>query len=92
VTSPTPPGPRDVCTPYYSTRHTSHLGGHPSKYYPGPTLLDFGNQMVTGKYNVARCRSSPMPLVAWVHAFRIVLLEKKIARSGFVDNGVSIRA
>jgi hypothetical protein len=35
-------------TPSNSTRHTCHLGSHPCKYLPGPTLLDFGDQMGTG--------------------------------------------
>jgi hypothetical protein len=45
---------QDAGTPSNRTRHTCHLGGHPSKYYPGPTLLDFGDQMGTAMSNVAR--------------------------------------
>jgi hypothetical protein len=31
-----------------ATRCTYNLGGNPSKYYPGPTFLDYGDQMGTG--------------------------------------------
>jgi hypothetical protein len=31
-----------------STCNTCHLGGHPSKYYPGLTVIDFGDQIDTG--------------------------------------------
>jgi hypothetical protein len=49
--------PQDAITPSNSTRRTCNLFGSPSKYYPGLTLLDFGNQMGTGRSNVARGRS-----------------------------------
>jgi hypothetical protein len=35
-----------VCpTPSNRTQRTCHWVGHPSNYLPGPTLLDFGDQM-----------------------------------------------
>jgi hypothetical protein len=34
------------------------LGDHPFKFNPGPTLLDFGDQMGTGMSNVAKRRSA----------------------------------
>jgi hypothetical protein len=40
--------------PSNSIQHTCHLGGHPSKYYLGPTLLDLSAQMGTGMSNVGR--------------------------------------
>jgi hypothetical protein len=51
------PIPQHACTPFKSIRHTCHLGGHPSKYLPSPTLLDFGDQMGTSMSNEARRRS-----------------------------------
>jgi hypothetical protein len=33
------PRPQNGGTPSNSTRHTRHLGGHPSKYQPGPSWL-----------------------------------------------------
>ena len=33
-------------------QHPVFPGGHPSKYYPGPTLLNFGDQTRTGVFNV----------------------------------------
>jgi hypothetical protein len=43
--------------------HTAHLDGHRSKYYSGPTLPNFGDQMGTGMSNVGRCRSFKQRLV-----------------------------
>jgi hypothetical protein len=45
------PRPQDAGTPSNSTRHTL------SSHSPGPTLLDFGDEMGTGMSNVARRRS-----------------------------------
>jgi hypothetical protein len=45
--------PQDAGTPSNMHRHTCHLGDH----YPGPALLDFGDQMGSGMSNVARHRS-----------------------------------
>jgi hypothetical protein len=39
---------QDMCTASKRTRCTLHLDGHPSKYYPGLTLLDIGDQLGTG--------------------------------------------
>jgi hypothetical protein len=36
------------CTPSNSTQRSCYLGGHPSKYYSGTTLLDFGDQIGIG--------------------------------------------
>ena len=35
-----------------STAPESHRNGLPSKYYPGPTLLNFGDLTRTGAFNV----------------------------------------
>ena len=35
-----------------SLQHLPFPGGHPSKYWAGPTLLIFGDQMKTGAFNV----------------------------------------
>ena len=35
-----------------SLQHPVFPGGHPSKYYLGPTLLNFGDQTRTGVFNV----------------------------------------
>jgi hypothetical protein len=53
------------------------LGGHPSKYKLGPTLLDFGDQMGTARSNVARRRSSTvhLPPINYVGANFIHLLQ-----------------
>ena len=35
-----------------SLQHPVFPGGHPSKYYPGSTLLNFGDRTRTGVFNV----------------------------------------
>ena len=35
-----------------SLQHRLFPGGHPSKYWAGPTLLNFGDQTGTGAFNV----------------------------------------
>ena len=35
-----------------SLQHLLFPGGHPSKYWAGPTLLDFGDRTRTGVFNV----------------------------------------
>jgi hypothetical protein len=55
------PRPKDVpLTIYDGTRRNCHLGGHPSRYYPGPMLLDFSEQMGT---SMSRRRSTPVPIL-----------------------------
>ncbi|KAG8233046.1 hypothetical protein J437_LFUL004267 [Ladona fulva] len=34
-------------------QHPVFPGGHPSKYYPGPTMLNFGDRTRTGVFIVA---------------------------------------
>ena len=43
-----------IC-PFYSRKSLRHWvfpGGPPSKYYPGPTMLNFRDQMRTGAFNM----------------------------------------
>ena len=35
-----------------SLRHSVFPSGHPSKYWPSPTLLNFGDRTRTGVFNV----------------------------------------
>ena len=40
------------CKKYKRLQHPVFPGGHPSKYWPGPTLLNYGDRTRTGVFNV----------------------------------------
>jgi hypothetical protein len=70
------PGLQCSDTPSNSNWHTCHVCGHPSKYYPCPTLLDFGDEMGTGMSNVARRRSQTSQwqlILIYNHRYKIAI-------------------
>ena len=44
---------------FFCQQHQEFPSGHPSKYYPGPMLLNFSVQMGTGVSNMAQAAQLP---------------------------------
>ena len=44
-----------------SLHHQVFPGGHPSRYWPGPTMLDFGDRTRTGVFMV-RCAGTDIAM------------------------------
>jgi hypothetical protein len=76
------PTPQDAGTPANITRHTRHLGGHLSRYYPGPTLHDFADQLDGNFYKPRECGATSTRRRTTAH-FTVV---STVLCSGYVVN------